>query len=178
MVAICLDRQSCVGLEEVPLLHTRHLEILGFYSKNPAWPVVFGGSSALQCSAWVSRVLQLLIDSCSEASVWQLTLHRVAANQNPLRRPGKMIWRATGCLGHISCRATNTTEAKPCTAPLGPAGSPPRDSLRQGPVTLWVCQQNSPCGTVPTVFHVSTPGLRCTHEFANGLLENFGSLFK
>lgn len=89
-----------------------------------------------------------------------------------------MIWRATGCLGHISYRATNTMEAKPCAAPLGPAGSPPRDTPRQGPVTLWVCQQNSPCGTVPTVFHVSTPGLRCTDEFATGLLEDFGSLFK
>lgn len=144
-VAIHSDRPSCVGLEEVPPLHTQDLEILVFYSKKPVCPEVSGGSSALLCCARVSCALQLLIGSCSEASVWQLTLYQVAPNQNPQRRPGKMIWRASDRLGCISYRATNTMEVGPCAATLGPAGITPECSLPQGPVTLWICQQNSPC---------------------------------
>lgn len=83
-----------------------------------AWPVVSGGSPALLCSAWESCALQLLIDSCSETSVWQLTLHWVALNQNPQRRSGKMTWRAAGCLGHVSWAWL--------------AALQPRDSLWQG----------------------------------------------
>lgn len=86
-----------------------------------------------------------------------------------------MIWRAPGRLGHLSYKVTNAMEAGPCAVPLGPAG---RDSLRWDPVTLWACQRNAPCGTVPAVFHISIPGLTCTDEHANELLEDFGSLFK
>jgi len=85
-----------------------------------------------------------------------------------------MIWRATGRLGHISYRAIDAVELRPCTAPPGPADILPRDSLRRGPVALWVCQRSSPCGTVHAVFCDSTPGLGCTGEFPNRLLENFG----
>lgn len=89
-----------------------------------------------------------------------------------------MMWRASDRLGCISYRATNAMEVGPCAATLAQLASL-QSTLSDRALSLFgFASKTRPVRTVPAVFHASTPGLRCTDGFANGLLENFRLLFK